>query len=58
MELGYTNPSQPDNLAEPCTDWEDLEIAYKEFDEYKGLSGFIYTRVGQPFVVTLDKILS
>lgn len=61
VELGYTNPSQTDYLVvdiEPCTDWEDIEIAYKEFDEYKGLSGSIYTRVGQPFVVTLDKILS
>ncbi|TGN26462.1 DUF2357 domain-containing protein [Empedobacter tilapiae] len=61
VELGYTNPSQSDYLVvgiEPCTDWEDIEIAYKEFDEYKGLSGSIYTRAGQPFVVTLDKILS
>lgn len=61
VELGYTNPSQPDYLVvgiEPCTDWEDIEIAYKEFDEYKGLSGSIYTRAGQPFVVTLDKVLS
>lgn len=61
VEMGYSNPSQPDYLVvdiEPCTDWEDLEIAYKEFDEYKGLSGSIYTRVGQPFVVTLDKVLS
>lgn len=45
VELGYTNPSQPDYLVldiEPYTDWEDIEIAYKEFDEYKGLSGSIY----------------
>ncbi len=60
MEMEYRNPSQPDYLVvdiEPCTDWKDLEIAYKEFDAYKNLSGSIYTRVGQPFVVTLDKIL-
>ncbi|HJD86602.1 MAG TPA: DUF2357 domain-containing protein [Empedobacter falsenii] len=61
VQLGYANPSQPDYLVvriEPCTDWENIEISFKEFDAYKSLSGSIYTRTGQPFVVTLDKILS
>ena len=60
IEIGYENPSQPDYLVvniEPCNDWTNLEIAFKEFDEYKNLSGSKYSKAGLPFVVTLDKII-
>lgn len=60
INLGYENPSQPDYLVvtiEPCNDWDNLEVNYKEFEEYKNLSGSFYTKAGKPFVVTLDKIL-
>src|SRR5690606_5357647 len=58
--LGYDNPSQSDYLVvsiEPCNDWGNLEVNYKEFEEYQKLSGSPYSKSGIPFVVTLDKIL-
>lgn len=60
ISLGYDNPSQPDYLVvsiEPCNDWDNLEVNYKEFEEYQKLSGSPYSKSGIPFVVTLDKIL-
>lgn len=59
-ELGYSNPSKPDYLMvsiENCSDWENLEVDFKEFAEYKTLSGSPRSKAGKPFVVTLDKIL-
>lgn len=60
ISLGYDNPSQPDYLVvsiEACNDWDNLEVNYKEFEEYQKLSGSPYSKSGIPFVVTLDKIL-
>lgn len=60
INLGYKNPSQSDYLVvtiEPCNDWDNLEVSYKEFEEYKNVSGSTYLKAGKPFVVTLDKIL-
>lgn len=60
QDLGYPNPSKPDYLIisiELCTDWENLEVHFKEFEEYKNLSGSPISKAGKPFVVTLDKIL-
>ena len=58
--LGYPKPNQSDYLVvniTPCNDWNNLEVSYKDFEEYKKLSGSIYSKSGKPFVVTLDKIL-
>ncbi|MBA5791721.1 DUF2357 domain-containing protein [Flavobacterium sp. xlx-214] len=60
ISLNYDNPSQPDYLMvtiEPCYDWENLEVNFKEFQEYINLTGTPYSKAGKPFVVTLDQIL-
>lgn len=60
ISLGYDNPSQPDYLVvsiEPCNDWDNLEVNFKEFEEYQNLSGSPRSKSGKPFVVTLDRIL-
>ncbi|MGB7529240.1 DUF2357 domain-containing protein [Sphingobacterium cellulitidis] len=60
IQLGYDNPSQPDYLVvsiEPCKDWSDLEVNYKEFEEYKSIKASISSKPAIPFVVTLDRIL-
>src|SRR5690606_1416313 len=60
MQLGYETPSQPDYLVisiEPCADWDPLEITFKDFDEYKAITGSIYSKAAKPFVITLDKLL-
>lgn len=60
LELGYDNPSQSEYLVvtiEPCTDWNDLEVSFKDLDEYKNINASIYSKPAIPFCVTLDKIL-
>ena len=60
MDLGYENPSQPNYLVvniETCNDWENLDINYKELEEYKNIKASIYSKSAVPFVVTLDKVL-
>ncbi|WP_434432331.1 DUF2357 domain-containing protein [Sphingobacterium spiritivorum] len=60
ISLGYENPSQPDYLVvkiESCRDWDNLEVNFKEFEEYKNLSSSTYSKAGMPFLVTLDKVL-
>lgn len=59
-DLGYPNAEKPDYLIidiEPCDEWEDLEVKFKEFEEYKELGCNIRNKAGMPFLVTLDKIL-
>ncbi len=60
IQLDYDNPSQPDYLVvsiEPCSDWSDLEVSFKEFEEYKNIKSSIYSKLAIPFVVSLDKVL-
>src|SRR5690606_14040768 len=60
ISLGYENPSQPDYLVvsiEPCNDWDNIDVNYKEFEEFQNLSGSPRSKSGIPFVVTLDRIL-
>jgi predicted component of viral defense system (DUF524 family) len=60
MQLGYETPSQPDYLVisiEPCADWDPLEITFKDFEEYKAITGSIYSKAAKPFVITLDNLL-
>ncbi len=56
-------PSEPSSdhyfiiEIEPCKDWEDLSVSFKDFEEYQVIKARPREKPGLPFVVTLDKVL-
>ena len=64
VSLGYPNPTKPDYLVvniQPCLDFGNLEINFKEFEKYKNIQNSpnltSYQKAGKPFVVSLDQLL-
>lgn len=64
VSLGYPNPTKPDYLVvniQPCSDFGNLEINFKEFEMFKTIQKSpnltSYQKAGKPFVVSLDQLL-